>query len=66
MKTCVQNVLKGVGSVFCLWPVTDYTRFVPASPEELISKAWSTTGHALGKAMGQFENEQKAARKKSS
>lgn len=60
MNTRMRNILNGAGSVFCLWPTTDYTRFIPPSPEEQISKAWSETGHELQKAMGGFENERKA------
>ncbi|MBF8273319.1 MAG: hypothetical protein HW380_2424 [Magnetococcales bacterium] len=61
MDAIMRNILKGAGSVFCLWPHGDYTRFIPASPEEQIYEAWADVGHSLEKAIGQFEDEQKTA-----
>ncbi|MBF0625461.1 MAG: hypothetical protein HQL82_11725 [Magnetococcales bacterium] len=64
MKIRLQNVLKGVGSVFCPWPATEYTHLIPLSPYDQIVKAWSTTGQALDNAMNRFEDAQKTPAKK--
>jgi hypothetical protein len=59
MTDRLRNILSGVGTVFCLFPGTNYTRFVPPSPQEQVQKAWNNTGDALRHSIGQYENEQK-------
>lgn len=57
MTERMKNILSGVGSVFCLFPSTNYSRFVPPSPQAQLQKAWSDAGDALRHAMGQYEND---------